>query len=335
METNKKSTMSKGQYNELMDFFLDAWENARKQHNICDEGVTSAVALVTNWIEARASEGIEVLLKSETKQAHISRNQVHNGLRALKDFTGKQALYRGLIMELRQLLRDHYAMRYLHCRARDLPALYAKFGVERSTPREIEDAQRRQGWSGGQLVSKWSGLIREIDRERNRTVEWNKRYALYDEPGYFRQRAERPPKPRTPFSKVARIIFDLCHDTMGEEDDWECLLGIIREQTSVPRDYNPYTSLIWWAQWTQLAKRIEHDDRFLHSRLSRPGDARLWLLVEQGIEDMSLNTFAENARVHPLLNRWRVRPRDAARGMAYFAISKGVTSLGYSEGVRI
>ncbi|KAK1728510.1 uncharacterized protein BDZ83DRAFT_749209 [Colletotrichum acutatum] len=155
--------MSRGQYNEFMDFFLDAWENARKQHNTCEKGVTSAVTLVTNWIEARASEGIEALLKNMTKEAHVSCSRAHYGLRALKDFTGKQALYRGLIMELRQLLRDHYTMQYLHFRANDLPTLYAKFGVERSTPRKIENAQRRQGWSGGQSVSNWSSLIREID----------------------------------------------------------------------------------------------------------------------------------------------------------------------------
>ncbi|OHF03161.1 hypothetical protein CORC01_01545 [Colletotrichum orchidophilum] len=68
------------------------------------------------------------------------RKRVRQGIKCLEQSIQEEAQYRGLIMELEQILRDHYVIRYLNCRAKDLPALDIRFGVGRYIPQEIADA---------------------------------------------------------------------------------------------------------------------------------------------------------------------------------------------------
>ncbi|EXF84590.1 hypothetical protein CFIO01_04758 [Colletotrichum fioriniae PJ7] len=234
------ATMTERQTNDLINFRNDliAWENTRKQYRISGKDVPPAIAAVTSWIEAQLPEAIEAIYDSDLEKARICCNRMRYGMRAFEQFTQEEALYGGLIMELRQILRDHDLIEDLHCSAKRLPALCAKYDVKRIAPQDIEDAQDQQGWRS---ATNWSDLIRGIDREHHSTAEWNRRYGRCEKRGWRSTPFECPPKPETPFLNVARAVVDLCLDEVSEEDNRESVLDIVRQQMSTPKDFNPYT----------------------------------------------------------------------------------------------
>ncbi|KXH26367.1 hypothetical protein CNYM01_13745 [Colletotrichum nymphaeae SA-01] len=228
------------QANDFMAFHDDitAWQNTRNQYRVSGKEIPPAIAAVTNWIECQLEKAIGTIYDGELEKARVYCNRMRYGIRAFEQFTREEALYGGLIMELRQILRDHDLMEDLHCSAEQLPALCAKNDVKRITPLEIRDAQDQQGW---RVATNWSDLIREVDRERCRSAEWNRCYGRYEGRGWRSTPFECPSKPKTPFSNVARAVIDLCFDEASEKDNWGFVVDIVREQMSTPNDFNPYT----------------------------------------------------------------------------------------------
>ncbi|KAK1524062.1 uncharacterized protein CCOS01_09149 [Colletotrichum costaricense] len=228
------------QANDFMAFRDDitAWQNTRNQYRSSGKEVPPAIAAVTSWIEAQLEKAVGAIYDGVLETAHVYCNRIRYGLRAFEQFTREEALYGGLIMELRQILRDHGLMKDLHCSAKRLPELCVKHDMKEITPQEIEDAQDQQGW---RAATNWSDLIREVDRELRCTAEWNHCYGRYGERGWRSTPFECPPKPKTPFSNVARAVIDLCLDEVSEEDNWESVVDIAREQITTPNDFRPYT----------------------------------------------------------------------------------------------
>ncbi|KAK1448723.1 hypothetical protein CMEL01_08038 [Colletotrichum melonis] len=215
--------MTERQANDFMAFHDDitAWQNTRNHYRISGKEVPPAIAAVTS--------GSKPNLRKQSGPYTTA---------AFEQFTRKEALYGGLIMELRQILRDHNLMKDLHCSVERLPELCVKHDMKGITHQEVEDAQDQQGW---RAATNWSDLIREVDRELRCTAEWNHCYGRYEERGWRSTPFECPPKPKTPFLNVARAVIDLCLDEVSEEDNCEPVVDIVREQITTPNDFSPWT----------------------------------------------------------------------------------------------
>ncbi|KAF4781212.1 hypothetical protein HER10_EVM0008734 [Colletotrichum scovillei] len=267
--TTIRAMVTERQANDFMAVHDDitAWQDIRNQYRISGKEVSPAIAALTSWIETQLEEAIGAIYDGKLEKARVYGNRMRYGIRAFEQFTREEALYGGLVMELRQILRDHDLMEDLRCSAEQLPVLCAKYDVKRITPQEIQDAQDQQGW---RVATNWSDLIQDVDRERCRSAEWNRCYGRYEGRGWRSTPFECPPKPKTPFSNVARAVIDLCLEEVNEEDNWESVVDIVREHCR--HRYNLVYSI------TRITERKRHDGKFLQKPITWLGDARLRLL---------------------------------------------------------
>ncbi|KAK2771999.1 hypothetical protein CKAH01_14106 [Colletotrichum kahawae] len=271
------------------DYFLDTLEFADKHLRIRGRWITHYSERFASTLLAASAEGIEWARKKERRLTSECLKSAATNKKKLEEAFRDEVRYFDLIIELQQILREHYLLKYLGCRPKDLAATFEKYGAVENAGEFFRCEHLRR------KAMTWGEMIQAIDEEERQLWMWRTSRSLRDISRY----GERilGPKPVAPVTEIAKGIAHLCGELDGFDGEgaFESLLSIIRENTGKSdRHFNSYTALLWNAEWEELAKRLRNDRALLDRRLAGTHNEALRDMVETKIGEMNCRLFKEN-----------------------------------------
>ncbi|EQB46854.1 hypothetical protein CGLO_14072 [Colletotrichum gloeosporioides Cg-14] len=286
--TRTNMAVNERYFGHATDYFLDNLKFADKNLRIRGRWITHHSERFASTLLAASAEGIEWARKKEKRLTSECLKRTATHKRKLEEAFRDEARYFDLIIELKQILREHYLLKYLGCRRKDLTATFQKYGAVEKVSEFFRCEHLRKGMT-------WGEMIQAIDEEERQLWTWQTSHSLLD----IRRYGETVlgPKPAAPITEVAKGIADLCGELDGFDGAtaFESLVSIVRENTGKSdRDFNGYTALHWTASWGELAKRVRNDRALLDRRFAGNHNEALRDLLETKIDEMNCRLFKKN-----------------------------------------
>lgn len=314
--TRTNMAVNERYFGHATDYFLDNLEFADKHLRIRGRWITHNSERFASTLLAASAEGIEWARKKERRLTSECLKRTATHKKKLEEAFRDEARYFDLIIELQQILRQHYLLKYLGCRREDLKPTFQKYGaVEKVSEFFRCEHLRRKGMT-------WGEMIQAIDEEERQLWAWQTSRSLQEISRYGE--SILGPKPTAPVTEIAKGIAVLCGELDGFDGTtaFESMVSIVRENTGKSdRDFNEYTALLWTASWEELAERLRNDRARLDRRFAGDHNKALRDLLETKMDEMNSRLFKNNFVSIRLGISWVEPTREACEEAIFFRAS--------------
>ncbi|KAJ5020103.1 hypothetical protein K4K57_003514 [Colletotrichum sp. SAR 10_99] len=256
-----------------------------------------------NDLKESAHEGL--FPDSRTNERYTTddyRCDVRDHTKDLRGYFKDEAKYHDLIVELCQIFRDHYVLKYMDCHVDDLPVALHKLCGVRSDSHCADYIRTR-------TIPTWDELLRGMQEEA--LLMSNYESALRE---YEREHT---------IKRIARLF---CEDgwTYREYGQERAdFLQILKENTPSgrrQRDFNRYMDKLLRGEYNAMAGHLRRDRNLLTTRLHRAEDASLRSILSDAINKKEKSLFLVNKYIFNGYDDpfWRVYPTKEAVEMSVF-----------------
>ncbi|KAL3294130.1 hypothetical protein RB213_004695 [Colletotrichum asianum] len=287
--TRTNMAVNERYFGHATNYFVDNLEFADKHLRIRGRWITHHSERSASTLLAASAEGIEWARKKEKRLTSECLKRTATHKKKLEEAFRDETRYFDLIIELKKILREHYLLKYLGCRRKDLTATFQKYGAVENISEFFRcEHLRHKGMT-------WGEMIQAIDEQERQLWAWQTSRSLQD----IRRSGESilEPKPTTPVAEIAKGIAVLCGELDGFDGTtvFKSLVSIVRENTGKSdRDFNEYKALLWTASWEELAERLRNDRALLDRRFAGDHNEALRDLLETKIDEMNCRLFKKN-----------------------------------------